>query len=98
MRSLSCTVKVRRRGRAEISGDTAAGAGTIFGRRPSGVPAPAAVSRGISGMGMTESSYRILKGKLPGGRCLTVIAYARNVVGEGHGDRLHPESARAIFL
>src|SRR5277367_6549747 len=73
MRSLSWTVKVRRRGRPEISGDTAAGAGTIVGLRPPCVPAPAAVSSWVSGMGMAERSYRVLKGKLPGGSCLIVI-------------------------
>jgi hypothetical protein len=41
--------------------------------RPPGVAAPAAVSRWVSGIGMTERSYHVLKGKLPGGRCLIVI-------------------------
>src|SRR5450631_2366146 len=57
MRNLSWTVKVRQRGRAEISGDTATGDGTIVGRRPTIVPSPVAVSGWVRGMGMTERSY-----------------------------------------
>jgi len=44
MRSFVAAEKMRRFGRADSSGEAAAGAGTIVGRRPSSVPAPAAAS------------------------------------------------------
>ena len=54
MRSLSFAVKLRRRGRADNSGDAAAGAGTTVGLRPPFVPSPAAASICLGSMGMTE--------------------------------------------
>ena len=52
MRSLSCAVKVRRRGRSDNSGDAATGAGTTVGLRPPSVPAPVAASVCGWSMGM----------------------------------------------
>ena len=43
-RSFVCAVKVRRRGRSDISGPAAAGAGTTVGLRPPSAPTPAASS------------------------------------------------------
>src|ERR1039457_3929081 len=76
MRNLSCSVNVRRRGRSKSSGDAAAGAETIVGRRPSSLSAPAAARALLSLMrGITTGclSYA-LKGKLPVGLCLIIIA------------------------
>src|SRR5208337_2972137 len=53
MRSLSWTAKLRRRGRADNSGDAAAGAGTTVGLRPPFAPSPAAASICLGSMGMT---------------------------------------------
>src|SRR5664279_3606041 len=75
MRNLSCAVNVRRRGRSKSSGDAAAGAETIVGRRPSSLSAPAAARVLLSLMqGITTGclSYA-LKGKLPAGLCLIII-------------------------
>ena len=46
MRGFSWAVKVRRRGRGEISGDGASGGGTTAGLRPPFMPAPDAPSIG----------------------------------------------------
>src|SRR5271165_2071644 len=54
MRSLSWTAKLRRRGRADNSGDAAAGAGTTVGLRPPFAPSPAAASICLGSMGMTD--------------------------------------------
>jgi hypothetical protein len=61
MRSLSFAVNVRRRGRAENSGDAGAGAATIAGLRPSfeAAPAPAYVS--VSSMGMRKTILQHLR-------------------------------------
>src|ERR1022692_2487662 len=75
MRNLSCAVNVRRRGRSKSSGNAAAGAETIVGRRPSSLSAPAAarvllsLMRGIT----TRCLSYALKGKLPAGLCLIII-------------------------
>jgi hypothetical protein len=53
MRSLSCTVKLRRRGRSDNSGEAAAGTGTAVGLRPSTVPVPAAMATSTTLLGMT---------------------------------------------
>jgi hypothetical protein len=53
IRSFSPAVNVRRFGRSDNSGETAAGAGTTVGLRPSSVPAPAAASVREFLLGMT---------------------------------------------
>ena len=53
MRSLSCAVNVRRRGRSDNSGDGEAGAVTTVGLRPPLAAAPASPS-GVCCMGMYE--------------------------------------------
>src|SRR6185312_16370178 len=62
MRSLSLTVKPRRTGRPENSGDAGAGAASTVGLRPSvgAAPAPASISRGS--MGMSETILPRLQG------------------------------------
>jgi hypothetical protein len=48
-------------------------------------------------MGMTESSYRILKGKLPGGRCLTVVG-TEGGAGQTERDRQIQSLPRRLLL
>jgi hypothetical protein len=53
MRILSCTVKLRRRGRSDNSGEAAALAGTVVGLRPASVSAKAAAATSTTLLGMT---------------------------------------------
>ncbi len=55
MRNLFWTVKVRRRGRSDNSGDAEAGAATTVGLRPSFEAAPASASICVWSMGMSEA-------------------------------------------
>src|SRR5271165_400077 len=53
MRTFSAAVNVRRRGRSEISGSAAVGAGTTLGLRPPSVPPPTAADVSTAWFGMT---------------------------------------------
>src|SRR5665647_85592 len=53
MRTFSAAVNVRRRGRSEISGSAAVGAGTTLGLRPPSVPPPTAADLSTAWFGMT---------------------------------------------